>query len=52
MKWVTREYVHVNRTAYPWLIKRFIDNEARLEFISKEDPIPKGATAFTLPKAQ
>ena len=28
MKWVTREHVHVDRVACPWLIKRFIDPEA------------------------
>jgi hypothetical protein len=52
MLWVTRSKPHVDRCASAWLIKKFIDNEARFEFISKEDPIPKGANAFTLPKAQ
>ncbi|MCK4633791.1 chromate resistance protein, partial [Candidatus Bathyarchaeota archaeon] len=28
MKWVTREFVHVDRTACPWLIKKFIDSQA------------------------
>lgn len=33
MKWVTREFVHVDRTACPWLIKRFIDPEAEFLFV-------------------
>ena len=37
MKWVTREYVHVNRTACPWLIKRYIDPEARFLFVPVEE---------------
>jgi hypothetical protein len=34
MKWVTREYVHVDRTACPWLIKRFVDKEAKFLFVA------------------
>ncbi|NHJ86228.1 MAG: chromate resistance protein [Asgard group archaeon] len=36
MIWVTREYVHVDRVACPWLIKRFIDKEAQFVFLPKE----------------
>ena len=36
MKWVTREYVHVDRTACPWLIKRFIDPKAEFIFVPAE----------------
>ncbi len=32
MKWVTRRYVHVDRTACPWLVKRFIDPAAEFIF--------------------
>jgi len=32
MKWVTRSHVHVDRVASPWLIKRFVDNEAEFIF--------------------
>jgi len=52
MLWVTRHKPHVDRCASAWLIKRFIDREARFDFISKEDPFPKGSIAFTLPGAQ
>ena len=36
MKWVTRQYVHVDRTACPWLIKRFIDQKAKFLFVPVE----------------
>jgi hypothetical protein len=49
--WVTRTQPHVDRCASAWLIKRFVDKEATFEFISRDDPIPEGAIAFTLPKA-
>jgi len=32
MKWITRSHVHVDRVACPWLIKRFVDNEAEFIF--------------------
>ena len=35
MKWITRSHVHVDRVACPWLITRFIDNEAEFLFVSK-----------------
>ena len=36
MKWVTRENVHVDRVACPWLIKRFVDPEAEFLFVPPE----------------
>jgi hypothetical protein len=32
MIWITRSHVHVDRVACPWLITRFIDNEAEFLF--------------------
>jgi hypothetical protein len=32
MLWVTRSHVHVDRVACPWLITRFIDNQAEFLF--------------------
>ena len=52
MLWVTRHEPHVDRCASAWLIKNFIDRQALFEFISKDSPIPKGATPFTLPSAE
>jgi hypothetical protein len=36
VKWVTREFVHVDRTACPWLIKRFVDSKAEFVFVPVE----------------
>ncbi len=35
MKWITRSHIHVDRVACPWLITRFIDNEAEFLFVPK-----------------
>ncbi len=35
MIWVTRSRVHVDRVACPWLIRRFVDSEARFVFVPK-----------------
>ena len=36
MLWVTRAHVRVDRVACPWLIRRFVDPEARFLFVAKE----------------
>lgn len=36
MKWVTRERVHVDRVACPWLITRFIDPDAKFIFVPRD----------------
>jgi hypothetical protein len=36
LKWVTREHVHVDRTACPWLIKKFVDKNAEFIFVPVE----------------
>jgi hypothetical protein len=33
MLWVTRSHIHVDRVACPWLIQRFVDNEAEFLFV-------------------
>lgn len=33
MQWVTRSHVHVDRVACPWLISRFVNNEAEFLFV-------------------
>ncbi len=57
MKWVTREFVHVDRTACPWLIRRFIDPKAEFLFVpaekvpevaKKENAIPYDAQGVEL----
>jgi hypothetical protein len=53
VKWVTREFVHVDRTACPWLIKKFIDPNAEFLFVPAEkiEETAKryGATPFDAP---
>jgi hypothetical protein len=36
VKWVTREFAHVDRTACPWLIKKFVDPKAEFIFVPAE----------------
>ncbi|MDH5483544.1 MAG: chromate resistance protein [Candidatus Bathyarchaeota archaeon] len=56
MKWVTRDYVHVDRTACPWLILKFIDPKAEFIFVPAEkiEEIVKtqGAISFDAPQAK
>jgi len=57
VKWVTREFVHVDRTACPWLIKKFVDPKAEFifvpvekidEIVKKEKAIPYDAPGVEL----
>ncbi len=36
MLWVTRDYVHIDRVASPWLIKRFVDKQAQFIFLPRD----------------
>ncbi len=38
--WVTRAGVHVDRIASAWLIRRFIDPEARFKFVPPKGYVP------------
>lgn len=53
MKWLTRSHVHVDRVACPWLITRFVDNEAEFLFAPRNqvDQIAKetGAIPYDSP---
>jgi len=53
MKWLTRSHVHVDRVACPWLIRRFVDNQAEFLFVPKSrvDQVAKetGAIPFDAP---
>lgn len=50
MKWVTREHPRTDRIAYPWLIRAFIDPDAEIAYLSRDDVLPyaerEGATSF------
>ncbi|MBI4297593.1 MAG: chromate resistance protein [Chloroflexi bacterium] len=49
MKWVTRSHVHVDRVACPWLISRFIDNEAEFLFVPNNEVINVAQRADAIP---
>ncbi len=53
MKWITRSHVHVDRVACPWLISRFVDNEAEFLFVAKNQvdavSTQTGALPFDVP---
>ena len=56
MQWVTREHPHTDRVACPWLIRRFIDAEAEIVYLPREEVLSyaerTGATSFDAPGAR
>lgn len=54
MKWVTRDHVHMDRVASPWLIRRFVDPEAEFVFVPFGTAAlsPADAIPFALPGAE
>jgi hypothetical protein len=51
--WVTREHVHVDRIASAWLIRRFIDPEARFKFVAARGYKPRaGELRFDMFEAE
>jgi hypothetical protein len=50
MKWVTREHVHVDRVACPWLIRKFVDPKAEFLFVPPDQVLTvaerEGATPY------
>jgi hypothetical protein len=55
MTWVTKRRIKVNRAATAWLIRRFIDPDAKLVFVDPEEVVEvqrrEGATGFDAPGA-
>jgi hypothetical protein len=51
MKWVTKDHVHMDRVASPWLIRRFIDEAAEFSFVpfGNEGTPPADAIPFGIP---
>lgn len=49
MQWLTRSHVHVDRVACPWLITRFIDNEAEFLFVPKSQVDKVAAETGAIP---
>jgi hypothetical protein len=54
MQWVTRQYLHLDRVATPWLITRFVDPQATFLYVpwKEEHLAPPGAIGFSLPGAE
>ena len=56
MKWITRSHIHVDRVACPWLILRFVDNQAEFLFIPanqvKTVAADTGAIPFDAPDVE
>jgi len=56
VKWVTREHVHVDRVACPWLITKFVDPKAEFIFVPVEkigETVRKeGAIPFDAPRVE
>jgi hypothetical protein len=55
MKWVTREHPKTDRIACPWLIRRFIDADAEIVYVARDQVLDyaarEGATSFDAPGA-
>jgi hypothetical protein len=56
MKWVTREHPRTDRIACPWLIRKFIDPEAEIVYVPREEVLDyaerEGAISFDAPGAK
>lgn len=56
MQWVTREHPHTDRIACPWLIRRFIEPEAEIVYVARDEVLPyaerTGAISFDAPGAR
>jgi hypothetical protein len=49
MKWITRERPKVDRIACPWLIKKFVDNEAEFIYVPFSEVIKKAKEFNAIP---
>ena len=56
MEWVTREHPHTDRIACPWLVRRFIDADAVIAYVPRDEVLPyaerTGAISFDAPGAK
>ena len=49
MRWATRAGCHVDRAACAWLIRRYIDPDAKFLFVGDPAEVPRDATPFDMP---
>lgn len=56
MQWVTREHPKTDRIACPWLIRKFIDPDAEIVYVPRDEVLAyaarTGATSFDAPGAR
>jgi len=54
VKWVTKDFVHLDRVATPWLIRRFVDTAAQFVFVAwdRQHEAPADAIPFALDGAE
>ena len=56
MKWVTREHPKTDRIACPWLIRKFIDPDAEIMYVLRDQVLAvadgEGAISFDAPGAR
>lgn len=51
--WVTRKGIHVDRIASAWLVRRFLDPEARFKFVASKGYVPEpGELRFDMFEAE
>jgi len=49
MKWITREHVKVDRVACPWLIRKFVDPDAELLFVPRDQVMETASREGAIP---
>ena len=49
MKWITREHPKIDRIACPWLIARFIDQDAEFIYVPPELVLEKAKELNAIP---
>lgn len=49
MKWITREHVKVDRVACPWLIKKFVDQDAEFVFVPADTVMDEAKRLDAIP---
>jgi chromate resistance exported protein len=49
MNWITRKDIKVDRVACPWLIKRFVDPQAKFLFVEEKDLLEQAALQNAIP---
>jgi hypothetical protein len=56
MRWITRERVKVDRVACPWLLKKFVDEDAEFIFVPADKVLSEaarlGATPYDVPNVE